>query len=107
MRICVLHAHADARERGRRACMGRMKIGSLLEVKCIKTMRLMCSSGVAIRNWGVSVPGRSPNIQCKRRCKSVPKIVYAIRRFPLLGGVAMRGSTVLHIQIIIIITITQ
>ena len=40
------------------------------------------------RYWEVA------NIQCKRRCKSVPKIVYAIRRFPLLGGVAMRGSTV-------------
>ena len=40
------------------------------------------------RSWEVA------NIQCKRQCKSVPKIVYAIRRFPLLGGVAMRGSTV-------------
>ena len=40
MRICMVHTHADVHERGRRACMGQMKIGSLLEVKCIKTMRL-------------------------------------------------------------------
>ena len=42
IRICMVHVHADVRERGRRACIGQMKIGSLLQVKCIETMHLTC-----------------------------------------------------------------